>query len=293
MSGWVKFSRKVWDHPRVAQNGWLNIWAYLLCTATHKPIKKLFAGSLIELNPGQLITGRNVISKETGVNRSTVDRLLACMESEHQIEQQMSNKSRLISIKNWEKYQGQENDEPQIEPQMSIKRAATEPQLSTLQEVKELKNKEREGVPPRERKVATFTPSRESLVMFTVWKSAFPHDDAPRQQTCKNIMARLKAYDRNQLVFCILKYANRVKKDTEAKPDGRVMTYKGSNFFGEKAYYETYLPMNGETGRQDILEKLTTAWAFAEASTLPAPSSPGTAGQGSAADSIQSTPTGE
>lgn len=164
-NGWVKLSRKVWDNPRVAQNGWLSVWTYLLCTATYKPIKKLFGGSLIELKPGQLVTGRNVISSETGVNRSTVDRVLACMESEHQIEQQMSNKSRLISIKNWEKYQGEEIDEPQIEPQMSRKRAATEPQLSTLQEEKKERIEEEKE-----------DPHAPDKAFFDVARKAYPGD---------------------------------------------------------------------------------------------------------------------
>ncbi|WP_412260577.1 hypothetical protein [Longicatena caecimuris] len=53
------------------------------------------------LNPGQLITGRKVISDKLRVTESKVQRVLKCYESERQIEQQTGNKNRLITIKNW------------------------------------------------------------------------------------------------------------------------------------------------------------------------------------------------
>jgi soluble lytic murein transglycosylase-like protein len=43
------------------------------------------------LHKGQFSTGRNRLSKETGIHRSTVDRILETLESEHQIEQQKNN----------------------------------------------------------------------------------------------------------------------------------------------------------------------------------------------------------
>lgn len=153
--------------------------------------------------------------------------------------------------------------------------------------IEELERGEKPARLPRERKPSEFTPSAEAFTIFQIWKATFPNDDAPRVQTCKNIMERLKKYDREKLVFCILKYASRVKKDTEAHPDGRILTYKGSNFFGQKAYFETYTPSEIEMASPRIMERLKAAWDSVTLKIdLPnqQPSSPGSAGEVSAAD---------
>lgn len=82
--------------------------------ATHQPIEMDFSGRIITLKPGQLITSRKSLSDSCGVSQSKTERVLAWMESEQQIEQQGSNRSRLITILNWDKYQpiGQQNEHP-------------------------------------------------------------------------------------------------------------------------------------------------------------------------------------
>lgn len=72
------------------------------------------------LKKGQFSTGRNRLSKETGINRSKIERILKTLEIEHQIEQQKNNKCRIITIVNYEQYQESEH---QVEHLVSIKRA--------------------------------------------------------------------------------------------------------------------------------------------------------------------------
>ena len=104
------------------------IWIYLLLNATHAEIPAMFKGQKIMLNPGQLITGRKVISDKLRVTESKVQRVLKCYESERQIEQQTGNKNRLITIKNWNMYQCSEQ---QIERQMYNQRTTNEQQMNT------------------------------------------------------------------------------------------------------------------------------------------------------------------
>ena len=104
------------------------IWIYLLLNATHAEIPAMFKGQKIMLNPGQLITGRKVISDKLRVTESKVQRVLKCYESERQIEQQTGNKNRLIPIKNWNMYQCSEQ---QIERQMYNQRTTNEQQMNT------------------------------------------------------------------------------------------------------------------------------------------------------------------
>lgn len=132
--GWIKLHRQLLDNPIVMKDAeHLAIWVWLLLNATHNGVDVMFRGKRTRLKPGQLTTGRNVIAKELGINRSKVERVLKLFENEHQIEQQMSSQCRLISILSWDKYQ---NSEQPIEPQVSNKRATSEQQVSTKQEGK-------------------------------------------------------------------------------------------------------------------------------------------------------------
>lgn len=113
--GWISVHRKLLDNPIVCKDTeYFTVWMYLLLSATHKEIDAVFKGERIILKPGQLITGRKSISEKFKISESKVQRILKCFENEHQIEQQTSNKNRLISVINWEVYQGygQQTEQP-------------------------------------------------------------------------------------------------------------------------------------------------------------------------------------
>lgn len=143
MSGWIKLHRKLLDNPIVCKDAdHLAIWTYLLLNATHKEKQAIFQGLKITLQPGQLITGRKAIAEALRVTESKVQRVLSCFESEQQIEQQTSNKNRLITILRWAEYQ---HDEQQNEQQMNNKRTTNEQQVNTN---KNERNKEIYNNPP-------------------------------------------------------------------------------------------------------------------------------------------------
>ena len=138
MDGWIKLHRKILENPIVSKDSdYLSVWIYLLLNATHKETSAWFKGEKITLKPGQLITGRKQIASKLGVTESKIQRILSCYESEHQIEQQTSNKNRLISVVNWEFYQSYEQ---QIEQQMNIQRTSSEQPVNTNKNVKNEKN---------------------------------------------------------------------------------------------------------------------------------------------------------
>lgn len=124
--GWLKLHRSLQDHPRASNSSWLSLWLHILLLATHKSTRMVFAGQIMDLKPGQLITSRIALSAKTGIHRSMVDRILQTMVDEHQIEQQTSTVSRLITICNWDRYQ---HVEPQSEPRVSHGRATNEPRI--------------------------------------------------------------------------------------------------------------------------------------------------------------------
>jgi len=100
-----------------------------------KKPKVMFKGKIIELSPGQLTTGRKALALNTGINSSTVQKILKKFEENGLLEQQTSSKCRLITINNWDRFQEGE--------QQSNNRVTTKEQQSNTKE--ELK-KERKGI---------------------------------------------------------------------------------------------------------------------------------------------------
>jgi DnaD and phage-associated domain len=155
VSGWIKLHRKSLDNPVVFKDAdHIAIWTYLLLNATHKEYPAMFGGQKIMLQPGQLITGRKAISEKLRVQESKVERVLKLFESEHQIEQQKSNKNRIVTLVSWNEYQGSEQ---QDEQEMNNKRTTNEQQVNTNKNVKNLRSKE---------ETSTTATTREAIHMF-------------------------------------------------------------------------------------------------------------------------------
>lgn len=138
MEGWIKLHRKILDNPIVCKDSeTLSIWIYLLLNATHKEVPALFKGKKINLQKGQLLIGIISISKKLKINKDKVQRTLKCFEVDKQIEQQTSNKNRLITILNWNEYQ---DFDKEIDKQMINKCETTDKQLITNNNVNNVKN---------------------------------------------------------------------------------------------------------------------------------------------------------
>ena len=137
MAGWIKLHRQLRNNPHMNQPNYRAVWTEILLEAQHKPRDVIFKGKRITLKPGQFTCGSNQLSEWTGVPASSVRRILKIFKSEQQIDVQASNKFSLITVLNWDKYQGVEQ---QSEQQVSINRAASEQQVATPKECKNEKN---------------------------------------------------------------------------------------------------------------------------------------------------------
>jgi len=135
-NGYIKLYRSLMNKGYYKDSEYVHLWVCLLMKASYQSREFFFNGELQQLKAGQLITGRNSLALETGINRSKIERILKCFKNEHQIEQQTNNKFRIISICNWEKYQ---TSEQQNEPQVSSERATSEQQVSTYNKDKKVK----------------------------------------------------------------------------------------------------------------------------------------------------------
>ena len=75
--GWVKLHRRLLDEPGVSgRPAYLSVWVHLLLRATSRSRTVLFDGREVELQPGQLITGRKAPCVEWRMKNLRIDLLL-------------------------------------------------------------------------------------------------------------------------------------------------------------------------------------------------------------------------
>jgi len=122
-TGYIKIFRSLMNKGWYTYPDYLHLWVHLLLKANHRGKEFMFSGKNIKLTQGQFVTGRLALSRETGIEQSKIERILKFFEIEQQIEQQKSNKNRVITILSWDSYQ---NNEQQVKQQMNNNRTTDE-----------------------------------------------------------------------------------------------------------------------------------------------------------------------
>jgi hypothetical protein len=139
METWIKLYRKLEESSFYHDSRTVHLWVHLLLKAYAFEGKTFFGGEEITVNPGQFVTGRKKLSKETDIDESKIQRSLKMFEKCLMIEQQTNNQSRLITVLNWEQYQGSEQ-------QTNNKRTTNEQRVNTIRERKKVIKKEKNNI---------------------------------------------------------------------------------------------------------------------------------------------------
>jgi hypothetical protein len=144
MEGWLKLYRALADKAFYKDSEKVHVFVHLLIKANYGKREEMFGGKPIKLQPGQLTTGRKQLANELNMDENKIQRILEYFEKVEQlIEQQTSNKNRLITIANWSKYQSNGTEvEQQNEQQVNNNRTTSEQQPHTLKERKNIRKKE-------------------------------------------------------------------------------------------------------------------------------------------------------
>jgi len=103
--GWVSIHRKLVNSAIYRDSEAVHLWVHLLILANHDDNQFVFCGKPVVVKRGQVITGRKSLSAATGISESKIQRILKTLEDCHMIEQQSSNKNRLITITKYDEYQ--------------------------------------------------------------------------------------------------------------------------------------------------------------------------------------------
>lgn len=139
MTGWIRLYRKLAEKAFYSKDSeMVHLWVHLLFCANHKGREESLGGKPFMCKPGQFTTGRKLLSKETGISESKIERILFKFENiEQQIEQRKTTTNRLISILNWKEYQ---SDEQPFEQQANSDRTTSEQRVNTPKEIDNVNN---------------------------------------------------------------------------------------------------------------------------------------------------------
>jgi hypothetical protein len=104
-NGFITIHRKLFDSYLSTSAYRLALWVHLIAMANHRDNEFLFNGEKVTVKRGQFITGRKVLSGKTGISERYVEELLKEFEKYNMIQQQKTNRNRLITIVKYHEYQ--------------------------------------------------------------------------------------------------------------------------------------------------------------------------------------------
>lgn len=144
-NGWVKLYRCLLDKPiwSCSTSEQKVVLITLLLMANHEEKEWEWQGEKVIIKPGQFITSLEGIAKKAGVSIRNVRTALQRFEKYGFLTNQSTNKGRLITIVNWELYQGADyQTDKQTDKQLTSNRQATDKQLTTNKNDKNVRMKE-------------------------------------------------------------------------------------------------------------------------------------------------------
>lgn len=137
--GWIKLHRKMRDWQWYTDIPVKTLFIHLLISANHAP--KMWRGILVER--GQFLTGRKILSDETGLTEMQVRSALKKLKKSGEITSKTTNKFTIITICNYNDYQKNENgNNQQDNQQITNKQPTNNQQITTNKNEKNEKNEE-------------------------------------------------------------------------------------------------------------------------------------------------------
>ena len=136
MSGWTKIHRKILKWEWYSDINTTRLFFHLIFKAVHKDTK--YRGRTIKR--GSLLTGRKILSKETGLTEQQVRTGLSKLKSTNEITIKTTSRYSIISLEKYGVYQDVFIDDSQYHNQQTTTQATNkQPTSNHIQEYKELK----------------------------------------------------------------------------------------------------------------------------------------------------------
>jgi hypothetical protein len=152
MEGWINLHRQILESAVFASEKRLKIWVWLLCKANYKDrFVNLNIGrgeSVIELKRGEVLFGRFKAEEETGIDGSTIYKILHWFENENMIAIKSNSHYTILTISNYNDFQTIENQKVTANEQASNKQVTANEQASNTpkKDNKDNKDKNKENL---------------------------------------------------------------------------------------------------------------------------------------------------
>lgn len=143
--GYIKIWRKTLDSGLLQLPNSLALFVYMLMEATHKPIRY----GTVELERGQLVTGRHKLSTELGMSEQSVRTALEHLIKFDFVTSKSTNKYTVYTIVNYNKYQDIDSaPNQQNNQQVTNEQPTSNQQVTTIQEHKHINTQEEIHIVP-------------------------------------------------------------------------------------------------------------------------------------------------
>ncbi|MCY1719583.1 hypothetical protein OU798_04480 [Prolixibacteraceae bacterium Z1-6] len=137
MEGWIKLYRILLNWEWYRDSNMVHLLIHLILKANHE--SRRWQGVLIER--GQLLTGRKVLSQETGISLQTIRTCLNRLKSTNEITIKSTNKFSIITICKYESYQATKDEvNQQANQRLTNNQPTANQQLTTNKNDKNIKN---------------------------------------------------------------------------------------------------------------------------------------------------------
>lgn len=169
-TGWIALHRKLQNNPLWFSEPFTKgqAWVDLLLLANHKKGFIYVRGNKITVKRGQVGWSQKRLSGRWQWSRTKVRKFLQDLEEEHQIKQHKNNLTTIITIKKYDEYQPEKQQDGQ---QKNIKKTSKEQQRDTNKNVNNVKNEKknsaREDLPLPEKIQQAKTVDELSKIWFS------------------------------------------------------------------------------------------------------------------------------
>ena len=108
-TGWIKIHRKIFETSFYGKPLVVALFIHCLLRANHQDNKIIWNKEEITIRRGSFVTGLKVLSKESGISTQSIRTALVTLKSTHTLTIKSTTKFSVITILNYEQYQGLTN----------------------------------------------------------------------------------------------------------------------------------------------------------------------------------------
>ena len=181
--GYVKVWRKLEGSGILKDERACQFFLWAMLKATHKPRKQIVGNQVVELEPGQFVSGRKSASEEMDISEMVFRGMMKKMENMDFVTIKPTNKFSIFTINNWTTYQCQEpTNNQQTNQQVTNNEPTNNQQVTTNKNIKNTKNEKNTYTQEFEKFWSAY-PSRQGKKVgkkeaFAEWQRAMKDVDA-------------------------------------------------------------------------------------------------------------------